>query len=326
MAEIVLDFEKPIIELEKKIEELRAQSAASGVDLNPEIEKAKLKLNRLIQNTYSNLTRWQRVQLARHPERPYTLDYVKRICSEFIEIHGDRYYADDKAVVAGLAQIEDYKVILIGQQKGRTTKENLYRNFGMPHPEGYRKARRAMKLAEKFKRPVISFIDTQGAFPGVGAEERGQAEAIARNLFEMARLRTPIIVVVIGEGASGGALGIGVGDRILLLENTWYSVITPEGCASILYRDSSKAPLAAEAMKVTARDLAEFKIADEIIPEPLGGAHRDPDQMAQTLKDVLLRYLAELTQIPIDELVDQRIEKYARMGSWKVVDVKSKSK
>jgi acetyl-CoA carboxylase carboxyl transferase subunit alpha len=196
----------------------------------------------------------------------------------------------------------------------------------MPHPEGYRKARRAMKLAEKFKRPVISFIDTQGAFPGVGAEERGQAEAIARNLFEMARLRTPIIVVVIGEGASGGALGIGVGDRILLLENTWYSVITPEGCASILYRDSSKAPLAAEAMKVTARDLAEFKIADEIIPEPLGGAHRNPDQMAQTLKDVLLRYLAELTQIPIDQLVDQRIEKYARMGSWKVVDVKSKSK
>jgi len=326
MAEIVLDFEKPIIELEKKIEELRAQSAASGVDLNPEIEKAKLKLNRLIQNTYSNLTRWQRVQLARHPERPYTLDYVKRMCSEFIEIHGDRCYADDKAIVAGLAQIEDYKVILIGQQKGRTTKENLYRNFGMPHPEGYRKARRAMKLAEKFNRPVISFIDTQGAFPGIGAEERGQAEAIARNLFEMARLRTPIIVVVIGEGASGGALGIGVGDRILLLENTWYSVITPEGCASILYRDSSKAPLAAEAMKVTARDLAEFKIADEIIPEPVGGAHRNPDQMAQTLKDVLLRYLAELTQIPIVELVDQRIEKYARMGSWKVVDVKSKSK
>lgn len=321
MGEIILDFEKPIIDLEKKIEELRDQSSSSGVDLNPEIQKAKVKLNRLIQKTYSDLTRWQRVQLARHPDRPYTLDYVKRICSDFIEIHGDRYYADDKSIVTGMATIDEYKVVLIGQQKGRTTKENLYRNFGMPNPEGYRKALRAMKLAEKFHRPVITLIDTQGAFPGIGAEERGQAEAIARNLFEMARLRTPIIVVVIGEGASGGALGIGVGDRLLLLENTWYSVITPEGCASILYRDSTKAPLAAEAMKVTARDLEEFKIADEIIPEPTGGAHRDPDRMAQILKNVLLKYLAELAQIPVTELVNQRIEKYARMGSWKSADV-----
>jgi len=318
MGEIVLDFEKPIIDLEKKIEELRDQSTSSGVDLAPEIQKLRIKLNRLIQKTYSGLTRWQRVQLARHPDRPYSLDYIKRICSDFVEIHGDRCFADDKAVVVGMASIDRYKVILIGQQKGRTTKDNVYRNFGMLHPEGYRKALRAMKLAEKFNRPVITLIDTQGAFPGIGAEERGQAEAIARNLFEMARLRTPIIAVVIGEGASGGALGIGVGDRILLLENTWYSVITPEGCASILYRDSAKAPLAAEAMKVTARDLEQMKIADEIIPEPTGGAHRDPDQMAQTLKTVILKYLDELTQIPTEELVDQRIEKYARMGSWKI--------
>ncbi|MDD5231121.1 MAG: acetyl-CoA carboxylase carboxyltransferase subunit alpha [Candidatus Marinimicrobia bacterium] len=326
MSEIALDFEKPILEMEKKIEELREQSASSGIDLSPEIEKSKTKLNRLIQKTYSGLTRWQRVQLARHPDRPYTLDYIKRMCSDFIEIHGDRHYADDKSIVTGMATIDDYKVMLIGQQKGRTTKENLYRNFGMMHPEGYRKALRIMKLAEKFHRPVISLIDTQGAFPGIGAEERGQAEAIARNLLEMARLRTPIIVVVIGEGASGGALGIGVGDRILLLENTWYSVITPEGCASIIYHDVSKAPLVAEAMKVTARDIESFKIADGIIPEPIGGAHRDPDRMAEILKDVLLKYLSELVPIPIDELVDQRIEKYARMGSWKTVEKKPKAK
>jgi len=317
MGDIVLDFEKPIIDLEKKIEELKDQSSSSGIDLTPEIQKLKVKLNRLIQKTYSGLTRWERVQLARHPDRPYTLDYVKRICSDFIEIHGDRHFADDKSIVAGLATIDAYKVVLIGQQKGRTTKENLFRNFGMPNPEGYRKALRAMKLAEKFHRPVITLIDTQGAFPGIGAEERGQAEAIARNLFEMARLRTPIISVVIGEGASGGALGIGVSDRILLLENTWYSVITPEGCASILYRESTKAPLAAEAMKVTARDLDELKIADEIIPEPLGGAHRDPDTMALTLKTVLLKYLGELSKIPTSELVEQRVKKYAGMGTWK---------
>jgi len=323
MGEIVLDFEKPIIDLEKKIEELRDQSTTSGVNLTPEIEKLKVKLNRLIQKTYSGLTRWQRVQLARHPDRPYTLDYVKRICSDFIEIHGDRFFADDKAIIAGMATIDTFQVMLIGQQKGRTTKENLFRNFGMMHPEGYRKALRAMKLAEKFHRPVITLIDTQGAFPGVGAEERGQAEAIAKNLFEMARLKTPIISVVIGEGASGGALGIGVGDRILLLENTWYSVITPEGCASILYRDSSKAPLAAESMMVTARDLENLEVADEIIPEPIGGAHRDPDAMAVTLKTVLLKYLAELTAIPVDELLNQRIEKYAGMGTWKSAGEKS---
>lgn len=316
MSSIILDFEKPIVELERKISELREHAATTGVNLEPEIKKLEDKLQKLIVKTYSNLTRWQRVQLARHPDRPYTLDYVKRICSQFMEVHGDRHFADDKAIVAGLATIDDQKIILIGHQKGRKTKENLERNFGMPHPEGYRKALRVMKLAEKFKRPVVAFIDTPGAFPGIGAEERGQAEAIAKNLFEMAKLRTPIIVIIIGEGASGGALGIGVGDRLLLLENTWYSVISPEGCASILYHDATKAPLAAEAMKVTARDLEELHIADEIIPEPPGGAHRDPDQMAAVVKKRLLFHLHELQQIPIDVLIEQRIAKYAAMGSW----------
>ncbi len=316
MSDLILEFEKPIVELEKKIEELREHSASSTVDLSPEIEKLEEKLKKLIIKTYSNLSRWQRVQLARHPNRPYTLDYVRRICTDFIEIHGDRHFADDKAIITGFTAIGTEKIVLIGHQKGRNTKENLYRNFGMPHPEGYRKALRAMKLAEKFHRPVITFIDTQGAYPGIGAEERGQAEAIARNLFEMARLRTPIINLVIGEGASGGALGIGVGDRILLLENTWYSVISPEGCASILYRDAGKAPLAAEAMKVTARDLEQLGIADEIIPEPPGGAHRNPDQTAQAIQEVLLRHLLELKQIPIDELLAMRNAKFARMGAW----------
>jgi acetyl-CoA carboxylase carboxyl transferase subunit alpha len=316
MNGIILEFEKPIVELERKIKDLREHAQSTAVDLEPEIKKLEAKLQKLIIKTYSNLSRWQRVQLARHPQRPYTLDYVKRICSDFIEIHGDRHFADDKAVVAGLATIEDQKIILIGHQKGRNTKENLARNFGMPHPEGYRKALRAMYLAEKFHRPVVTFIDTPGAFPGIGAEERGQAEAIAKNLFEMAKLRTPIIVLIIGEGASGGALGIGVGDRILLLENTWYSVISPEGCASILYHDASKAPIAAEAMRVTAADLGELGIADEIIPEPVGGAHRDYDQAAAIIKERLLFHLHELQQIPIEELITKRIAKYAQMGSW----------
>ncbi len=316
MNGIILEFEKPIVELERKIKDLREHAQSAAVDLEPEIKKLEGKLQKLIVKTYSNLSRWQRVQLARHPQRPYTLDYVKRICSDFIEIHGDRHFADDKAVVAGLATIEDQKIILIGHQKGRNTKENLARNFGMPHPEGYRKALRAMYLAEKFHRPVVTFIDTPGAFPGIGAEERGQAEAIAKNLFEMAKLRTPIIVLIIGEGASGGALGIGVGDRILLLENTWYSVISPEGCASILYHDASKAPIAAEAMRVTAADLGELGIADEIIPEPVGGAHRDYDQAAAKIKERLLFHLHELQQIPIEELITKRIAKYAQMGSW----------
>lgn len=316
MNGIILEFEKPIIELERQIKDLRDHAQTTGMNLEPEIKKLETKLQKLIVKTYSSLTRWQRVQLARHPNRPYTLDYVKRIADQFIEIHGDRHYADDKAIITGLATIGNQKVVLIGHQKGRNTKENLVRNFGMPHPEGYRKALRVMLLAEKFHRPIVAFIDTPGAFPGIGAEERGQAEAIARNLFEMAKLRSPIIVIIIGEGASGGALGIGVGDRILVLENTWYSVISPEGCASILFHDASKAPIAAEAMRVTAADLAELGIADEIIPEPIGGAHRDYDRAAAIVKERLLFHLAELQQIPIDELIKQRIAKYARMGSW----------
>ena len=316
MAGIILDFERPIIELERKIEEMREISAADGIDLSQEIEKLEEKLNKSIEKIYSNLNRWQRVQLARHPNRPYTMDYIERITSDFIELHGDRYFADDKAIITGLATIEGRKIVLIGHQKGKNTKDNIYRNFGMPHPEGYRKALRVMKLAEKFNKPIVSLIDTPGAYPGIGAEERGQAEAIAKNLFEMSRLRVPVLIVIIGEGASGGALGIGIGDRILLLENTWYSVISPEGCASILYHDAGKAPIAAEAMKVTARDLEKLGIADEIITEPPGGAHRNPSKMAEILKEAILRNLDELSKIPIDELIKKRIAKFSQMGSW----------
>ncbi|MCD6204219.1 MAG: acetyl-CoA carboxylase carboxyltransferase subunit alpha [Candidatus Marinimicrobia bacterium] len=316
MAKLTLDFEKPILELEQKIEEMRELSRVNGVDLHDEILKFEEKLKKLVKRTYSGLNRWQRVQLARHPDRPYTLDYIDKIFTDFIEIHGDRHFADDKSIIAGFAGIGDFKVVIIGHQKGRNIKENVYRNFGSPHPEGYRKALRAMKLAEKFHKPVISFIDTQGAYPGIGAEERGQAEAIARNLFEMSRLRTPILICVIGEGASGGALGIGVGDRNVVLENTWYSVISPEGCASILYRDAGKANIAAESMKVTAKDMFELGVADELVKEPDGSAHRNPDAMAKKLKEVILRNLNELCAIEIDELVRQRIEKYSRMGSW----------
>ncbi|MBN2279485.1 MAG: acetyl-CoA carboxylase carboxyltransferase subunit alpha [Candidatus Marinimicrobia bacterium] len=316
MAERILDFEKPIAKLEHKIEEMKELSHSSDIDLTKEIEKLQNKLNSQIEKIHSNLTTWQRVQLARHPRRPYFLDYIKEITSDFIELHGDRHFADDKAIIAGLATIGGEKVVLIGQQKGRNTKENLFRNFGMPNPEGYRKALRIMKLAEKFNKPVITFIDTPGAYPGLGAEERGQAEAIARNLFEMARLRVPMINVVIGEGASGGALGIGVGDIILVLENTWYSVISPEGCASILYRDSSKAPQAAEAMRVTAQSVRDLNIADEVLPEPNGGAHRSPAETAQIVKSAIVKYLKKLKKLPKDELLRQRLEKYSKMGAW----------
>ena len=316
MTKLMLDFEKPIFALEEKIEEMRELSSANGVDLEDEIRRLEEKLRKLIKKTYSNLNRWQRVQLARHPERPYTNDYLEKICTDFIEIHGDRNFADDKSIITGFATIDKHKVVIIGHQKGKNTKDNLYRNFGMPHPEGYRKALRAMKLAEKFHKPVVSIIDTPGAYPGIGAEERGQAEAIAKNLFEMSRLKTPILIVIIGEGASGGALGIGVGDRLVLLENTWFSVISPEGCASILYRDAGKANIAAESMKVTARDLQDLGIADEIIQEPDGGAHRNPDETARVLKESILRNIDELSAIPIDELIRLRIEKYSKMGSW----------
>ncbi|MBN2089435.1 acetyl-CoA carboxylase carboxyltransferase subunit alpha [candidate division KSB1 bacterium] len=316
MEKFVLDFERPLIELEKRIQEMKDYSVNEDLELSEEISKLEEKAEKLRREIYAKLTRWQRVQLARHPQRPYTLDYIERITNSFIELHGDRAFGDDPAIVAGLAEIDDEQVVIIGHQKGRNTKEKLYRNFGSAHPEGYRKALRVMKLGAKFKRPIVSLIDTPGAYPGIGAEERGQAEAIARNLFEMSHLPVPILIVVIGEGASGGALGIGVGDRLLMLENTWYSVISPEGCAAILWRDSAKANLAAEAMKITASDLLEMKILDRVISEPSRGAHRNIDEMAEILKDTILEELRTLKQIPIDVLIRNRIEKFGKMGFW----------
>lgn len=316
MAKAVLDFEKPIFELEQKIREMEIMSTQTDVDMSPEIKKLKEKLAELAQKTNKNLTRWQRVELARHPDRPHTRDFIERIATQWTELHGDRLFRDDHAILTGLAMIGDERVVIIGQEKGRSTKEKLYHNFGMANPEGYRKAMRAMQLAEKFHLPVISLIDTQGAYPGLEAEERGQAEAIARNLLVMSKLRVPIICVVIGEGASGGALGIGVGDRLLMLENTWYSVITPEGCASILYRDANQKEKAAEAMKLSARDLLDMKIADRIISEPLGGAHRDYDAAAKSLKAVLIEEIKKLSVLDESALVNTRIEKLSRIGAW----------
>ncbi|KAF0152660.1 MAG: Acetyl-CoA carboxylase alpha subunit [Ignavibacteria bacterium] len=314
MAKNILDFEKPIIELENKIDEMRKHETA--LDISKEIKTLEEKVLQLKQTIYSNLTRWQRVQLARHPERPYTLDYIYMITEGFIELHGDRTFKDDHAIVGGLAKIDNQKVMIIGHQKGRDTKSNLFRNFGMPNPEGYRKALRLMKLAEKFKIPVITMLDTPGAYPGIEAEERGQAEAIARNLLEMSRLKVPIIVAIIGEGASGGALGIGIGDRILMLQNTWYSVISPESCSSILWRSWEYKEQAAEALKLTAEDLLEQGIIDRIIPEPLGGAHKDHNQMAVTLKAALKEELTNLLKIKPDKLVSNRLEKFGKMGVY----------
>jgi acetyl-CoA carboxylase carboxyl transferase subunit alpha len=314
MAKNVLDFEKPIIELENKIEEMRKHETV--LDISKEIKMLEEKVLQLKQNIYSNLTRWQRVQLARHPERPYTLDYIYMISEEFIELHGDRAYKDDHAIVGGLAKIDGQKVMIIGHQKGRDTKSNVFRNFGMPNPEGYRKALRLMKLAEKFNIPVVTMLDTPGAYPGLEAEERGQAEAIARNLLEMSRLRVPIIVVIIGEGASGGAIGIGVGDRILMLQNTWYSVISPESCSSILWRSWDYKEQAAEALKLTSEDLLEQGIIDKIIPEPLAGAHKDHHKMAETLRVAIKEELIPLLKMKPDKLITQRLEKFGKMGVY----------
>ncbi len=315
-----LEFEKPIFELEQKIAEMRKLSDESagpyGLDIADEIAKLESRVNELRTNVYSNLTRWQRVQLARHPERPYTLDYINLMMTDFVELHGDRHFGDDHAVVGGFGKLDGKTVMVIGQQKGRDTKSNIFRNFGMPNPEGYRKALRLMKLAEKFRKPVITLIDTPGAYPGIEAEERGQAEAIARNLFEMAQLTVPIIVTIIGEGASGGALGLGVGDRILMMENAWYSVIAPESCSSILWRSWDYKEQAAEALKLTAVDLLKEKIIDRIIPEPLGGAHRDPATTAQNLKEIILEELAVLGRVKPDKLVEKRIAKFGAMGSF----------
>ncbi len=314
MAKVVLDFEKPIVELEEKIEEMRRYS--ENPDIAQEIKKIEKRVSQLRQNVFKDLTRWQKVQLARHPERPYTLDYITMMTTDFIELHGDRAYRDDKAIVGGFARLDKMPVLIVGHQKGRDTKSNVFRNFGMPNPDGYRKALRLMKLAEKFRRPIITLLDTPGAFPGLEAEERGQAEAIARNLLEMSHLRVPIVVVVIGEGASGGALGIGVGDRILMLENTWYSVISPESCSSILWRSWDFKEQAAEALQLTADDLKKQKIIDKIVPEPLGGAHRNPEQMADILKGVLLEELRQLVKVKPEKLIEQRIDKFSRMGEW----------
>ena len=314
MGKVVLDFEKPVVELEQKIEEMRKLS--DNLDIADEITTLEKKVSQLRENIFSNLTRWQRVQLARHPERPYTLDYIGMMTTGFIELHGDRLFGDDKSIVGGFAKLEDQTVMLIGHQKGRDTKSNLFRNFGMPQPEGYRKALRLMKLAVKFGKPIITLLDTPGAYPGIEAEERGQAEAIARNLFEMSHLPVPIVVVVIGEGASGGALGIGIGDRILMLENTWYSVIAPESCSSILWRSWEYKEQAAEALRLTARDLLEQKIIDRIVPEPPGGAHRNPQQAAIILKDTLIEELQPLKKLKPEKLIERRIEKFSVMGAW----------
>jgi acetyl-CoA carboxylase carboxyl transferase subunit alpha len=314
MARSVLDFEKPIMELEQKIEEMRKYS--DTLDLNGEVKQLEDQVQQLRESVYTKLTRWQKVQLARHPDRPYTLDYIGMMMTDFIELHGDRNFRDDKAIVGGFGKIEEETVMVIGHQKGRDTKSNLYRNFGMPNPEGYRKALRLMKLAAKFGKPVITLLDTSGAYPGLEAEERGQAEAIARNLFEMSRLPVPIIVAIIGEGASGGALGIGVGDRILMMENTWYSVISPESCSSILWRSWDFKESAAEALKLTAPDLLSQKIVDRIIPEPLGGAHRNPQQAAAFLKAAILEELKKLKKLKPEKLVHSRVAKFSQMGSY----------
>ena len=311
-----LDFEKPIVELENKITELSELPVADNDVLKKEISKLEKRVHDLRVSIFSNLTRWQRVQLARHPDRPYTLDYIFKIAENFIELHGDRNYADDKAMVGGLATIDGISVMIIGHQKGRDTKSRKYRNFGMANPEGYRKALRLMKLAEKFNIPVITLLDTPGAFPGLEAEERCQAEAIAKNLMVMATLEVPIISIVIGEGASGGAIGIGMGNEVYMMENTWYSVISPESCSSILWRTWDYKEQAASALKLTASDLLELKIIDGVIEEPLGGAHRDHEAAASAVKKQILESLKRLKKMKVDALVKQRIDKYSSMGEW----------
>ena len=309
-----LDFEQPVAELEAKIEELRLVGDDNEINIQDEISRLEGKSRALTESIFSNLKPWQVAQLARHPQRPYMLDYVQRIFQDFQELHGDRAFADDHAIVGGLGRLDGRPVMLIGHQKGRDTKEKIYRNFGMPRPEGYRKALRLMKTAERFSLPVLTFIDTPGAYPGIDAEERGQSEAIARNLLEMAGLRTPIVCTVMGEGGSGGALAIGVGDRVLMMQYSTYSVISPEGCASILWKSAEKAPLAAEAMGITSDRLKELGLIDGIISEPLGGAHRDLDAMARNLKHALLESLQHLDQMPVDKLLEDRYQRLMSYG------------
>lgn len=311
----VLEFEKPIVELENKIAEMRALAESSGMgNLSVEIDRMQKKALKMREEVFSKLSRWQKVQLARHPRRPYTLDYIERICSQFMELHGDRCFADDHALISGIGEIDGSSFLIMGHQKGRGTKENIFRNFGMANPEGYRKAIRHLALAQKFRLPVVTFIDTPGAYPGLGAEERGQAEAIARSLYEMSRLGVPIVTFVIGEGGSGGALAISIADRIFMLEYSIYSVISPEGCASILYRDAGQAPQAAEALKLTADDLLELGIIDGIIPEPPGGAHENYDEIAARVKERILMTLPELSSESREKLLETRHKKYERIG------------
>ena len=320
MNELKLEFEKPILELQKKIEEMKKFSSENNIDVTEEINALVQKLNVMTRDIYSNLTPWQRIQLARHPDRPYTLDYIERIFTNFIELSGDRRFKDDKAIVGGFAKFNGKPVMVIGTQKGREMKENLYRNFGWPSPEGYRKALRLMQLADKAQVPVITLIDTPGAFPGVASEERHISEAIAVNLRDMFKLKVPVISVIIGEGGSGGAIGIGVGNRVLIMENAYYSVITPEGCAAILWKDRKYAPQAAEALKITAGKLFELGIADAIVPEPLGGAHRNPEQAAENLKAEITRQLDELSKLTPAELKAQRYEKFRAYGAFDSVE------
>ena len=312
MKDYYLEFEKPIQEIDLKILELKSDESSDKK--SSELSSLELARESTIKEIFSNLSRWDRVQLARHPQRPLSLDYINYVTDDFIELHGDRYFGDDKAVICGVGRIKDLKVVFIGQQKGKNTKDNLLRNFGMMRPEGYRKALRLMKLAEKFNLPVITLLDTPGAYPGLGAEERGQGEAIAKNLLEMSKLEVPIISIVIGEGASGGALGIGICDKMIMLENTWYSVISPEGCASILWRDAAKAPEAADAMKVMPEDLKKMGICDQIIKEPLGGAHRDFEKIAEKVKNTILKEIKVIQESKIDDFLEKRINRYDKMG------------
>lgn len=311
-----LEFEQPIAELEAKIEELRLVGDDNEINIQDEIERLQSKSRSLTKSIFSNLSPWQISQLSRHPQRPYTLDYLKHIFTDFVELHGDRTFADDQAIVGGVARLDGRSVMVIGHQKGRDTKEKIQRNFGMPRPEGYRKALRLMQTAERFKLPIFTFIDTPGAYPGVGAEERGQSEAIARNLMEMAGLRTPIICTVIGEGGSGGALAIGVGDRVIMLEHSTYSVISPEGCASILWKSAEKAPQAAEAMAITSDRLEKLELIDQVVPEPLGGAHRDQVTTARNLTEALLESLEGLAGVTIDQLLEDRYQRLMRYGKF----------
>jgi acetyl-CoA carboxylase carboxyl transferase subunit alpha len=316
MNQNFLEFEQSIADLEAKIESLRYLDSSKELNINDEIARLRAKSTKLTESIFSSLTPWQVAQIARHPQRPYTLDYLEKIFTDFDELHGDRAFAEDPAIVAGVARLDERPVVVIGHQKGRDTREKVRRNFGMPRPEGYRKAMRMMRLAERFKMPVVTFIDTPGAYPGVGAEERGQSEAIARNLYVMAALKTPILTTVIGEGGSGGALAIGVADRTLMLQYSTYSVISPEGCASILWKSAEKASVAAEAMGITAESLKDLGLVDAIVAEPLGGAHRDTDLMAKTLKTALVAGLRDLCQIPLDQLLQRRYERLMQYGRF----------